>query len=126
MIKALWFHEFGCPVQGGWYYDSDGIVPILKNILSINLQTIISVVTNLAEAKINATKQVARGGWKLKIEAENKGLLFVALSLNRGLLPSMETCICNSNNRDSNTGMAGAYFKRTFQFCWNTLLNELR
>ena len=125
MIKTLWFHEFDCLVQGEWYYDIDGIIPVMKDCLNVNLRTIISAVMNLSEYKIDATKQADGGGRKFNLKAENEGILFAVLSLNMVFSTSMVTCICNSINRDANHGMADADFKRTFRIFCNTQLNTL-
>ena len=124
-IKTLWFHEFECPVRGEWYNDGDGIISVMKDRLNGNPQTIISVVMTLAEAKSNNTKCAAGYGQKFNLGADNNGILFVALSLNMGLLLSMATCIHNSTNRDSNPGMVNVDFKWTFQKFRNMLLNTL-
>ena len=87
---------------------------------------IIIVITKLAEAEINTIKRAAGGGQRFKLEADNEGLLCLALSLNMGSSPSMATCICNSINHNANPGMADADFKLTFQIFQNILFNTLR
>ena len=91
MIKTLWFHEFDCLVQVEWYYDIDGIIPVMKDCLNVNLRTIISAVMNLSEYKIDATKQADGGGRKFNLKAENEGILFAMLSLNMVFSTSMVT-----------------------------------
>ena len=115
MIKTLWFNEFNFLVRGEWYNEGSDIAPILKYCLNVNPGTVISVVMKLAEAKRDATKQAAGGGRKFKLEADNEGLIFVALSLNMVSSPSMATCICNSINCDSDHVIANTDFKRTFR-----------
>ena len=80
---------------------------------------------NRMDSKASSLSSLEVDGYRqnFKLEADNKGILFAAISLNMIFLPSIAATICNSINGDDNLRMADAYFKQMFQIFHNTLLN---
>ena len=48
------------------------------------------------------------------------------MAINLGMSPAMATCICNTTNRNEHDEMSDDEFKKKFQVCRNTLMNNIR
>lgn len=121
-IKVLWFYEFNCPTKEEWRGDG-GIMPHLRDKYGIDPRVTANALEKISEGE-EATRKEGSGR-KHKLQDDNDGFINAIMAINCGMSPAMATCICNSTNRENNKDMPDADFKKEFQVCRNTLMNNI-